>query len=107
MVACETLFGEFERGLASRYFRDRVSDEERVLLCAMVRGIATVFPDPARPLRVVRDPADDYLVALARSAQADAIVTADRGPRPPRSRGARAPGGERPRGVRATCLLEA
>lgn len=30
LVACETLLGEFERGLASRYFRDRVTEEERV-----------------------------------------------------------------------------
>ena len=49
-----------------------------MLLCAMVRGIASIFSDPAHPPRVVRDPADDYLVALARSAQADAVVTADR-----------------------------
>lgn len=49
MIACEILFGEFERGLGRRYFRDRVRDEERVLLSAMVRGIATVFPDPEGP----------------------------------------------------------
>lgn len=78
MIACETLFGEFERGLVGRYFRDRVRDEERVLLSAMVRGVATVFPDPVSVPRVIRDSADDYLVALARSAQADAIVTGDR-----------------------------
>jgi len=78
MIACETLFGEFRRGRAGRYFRDRVREEERVLLYAMVRGIASIFSDPAHPPRVVRDPADDYLVALARSARADAIVTGDR-----------------------------
>lgn len=78
MIACETLLSEFQRGLVGRYFRDRVRDEERVLLCAMVRGIAIVFPDPVSPPRVVRDPADDYLVALARVAGADAIVTGDR-----------------------------
>lgn len=78
MIACETLFGEFERGLTSSYFRDRVSDEERVLLGAMIRAIATVLPDPETPPRLLRDPADDYLVALARAASAEAIVTADR-----------------------------
>lgn len=78
MVACEMLFVEFERGLTSSYFGDRVSDEERALLVAMVRGIATVLPDPLDPPRVLRDPADDYLVALAAAARADAIVTADR-----------------------------
>ncbi len=78
MIACETLFGEFEHGLEGRYFRERIREEERVLLSAMVRGIATVFRDPESPPRVVRDPADDYLVALARAANADAIVTGDR-----------------------------
>lgn len=77
MVACETLFREFERGLSSRYFRDRVLPEERALLGEMVRGIATVVRDPQSPPRVVRDPADDYLVALARAADVDAIVSAD------------------------------
>lgn len=43
-----------------------------------MRGIATVFPDPESPPPVVRDPADDYLVALAGAAGADAIVTGDR-----------------------------
>ncbi len=78
MVACETLFREFERGLSSRYFRDRVLPEERALLGEMVRGIATVVRDPQSPQRVIRDPADDYLVALARAAAVDAIVSADR-----------------------------
>jgi len=49
-----------------------------VLLSAMVRGIATVLRDPESPPRVVRDVSDDYLVALARAADADAIVTGDR-----------------------------
>ncbi len=44
----------------------------------MVRGIATVLPDPVSPPRLVRDPEDDYLVALARAESADAIVTGDR-----------------------------
>ena len=47
-------------------------------MSAMVRGIATVLGDPESPPRVVRDLADDYLVALARAADADAIVTGDR-----------------------------
>jgi len=78
MIACETLFAEFERGLENRYFRDRVHEDERVLIAAMVRRIATELPDPVAPPAVVRDSADDYLVALARTAHADAIVTADR-----------------------------
>lgn len=78
MIACETLFGELERGLEREYFRDRVREEERALIKALVRGVAVVLPDPVSPPRVVRDAGDDYLVALARAAGADAIVTGDR-----------------------------
>jgi uncharacterized protein len=37
-----------------------------------------MLPNPVAPPAVVRDPRDDYLVALARSAGADAVVTGDR-----------------------------
>jgi uncharacterized protein len=51
------------------------------------RGIAYIqdfaingdhHPDPSEPARVVRDPSDDYLVALARAANADALVSVDK-----------------------------
>jgi uncharacterized protein len=64
--------------LERAYFRVRVRDEERTLVNALVRGLAVVLPDPVSPPRVVRDAGDDYLVALARAAGADAIVTGDR-----------------------------
>ena len=47
----------------------------------IVAGIveaATVFEDPADIEAVLRDSDDDYLVALARQADAEAIVTGDR-----------------------------
>ena len=37
-----------------------------------------VLPDPVLPAGVVRDPNDDFLVALAATSRADAIVTGDR-----------------------------
>lgn len=42
-----------------------------------VRGRAQLETDPPNPPRVSRDPRDDYLVALALSAGADAVVTGD------------------------------
>jgi len=78
MVACPLVFDELRRGLAKSYFRERVSpDEARGLLDAF-ELIATVHPNPAAPSKVVRDPNDDFLVALAASSRADAIVTGDR-----------------------------
>jgi predicted nucleic acid-binding protein len=44
----------------------------------MIERVAIVVADPPAPARVVRDPEDDYIVALARSANADRIVTGDR-----------------------------
>jgi uncharacterized protein len=37
-----------------------------------------ILPDPIDPPPVVRDPRDDYLLALALAGRADAIVTGDK-----------------------------
>jgi putative PIN family toxin of toxin-antitoxin system len=45
-----------------------------------VAGIAShaeTLPDPPAADPIARDPNDDYLIALARAAQADAIVSGD------------------------------
>lgn len=47
-------------------------------LVARMERHATVLPDPVRTSPLTRDPDDDYLVALARSAEATAIVSGDR-----------------------------
>ena len=44
----------------------------------MIASIALRLPDPSSPRQVLRDAGDDYLVALAISARATAIVTGDR-----------------------------
>jgi uncharacterized protein len=42
-------------------------------------GVMTVAADPTPPHPAVcRDPGDDFLVALARAARVDALVTGDR-----------------------------
>ena len=78
MVACERLFGEVRRGFEGSYFRDRLSVEDREAIMTGLRRIALMRADPASPRAVLRDPDDDYLVALALDADADAIVTGDR-----------------------------
>ena len=46
---------------------------------ADLAGVMTLAADPAPPYPAVcRDPGDDYLVALARAALVDAVVTGDR-----------------------------
>jgi uncharacterized protein len=44
----------------------------------MLEALAVIAPDPVSPPPILRDRSDDYLVALAQTARAEAIVTGDR-----------------------------
>lgn len=72
---CDRILREFDRALQRPYFAARVTTVERHAVGAVLRAAADMLPDPVAPSAVVRDPQDDYLVALARSAGAVAIVT--------------------------------
>jgi putative PIN family toxin of toxin-antitoxin system len=78
MVACPLIFEELRRGLAKPYFRERVRADEADELLDAFQLLAVVLPDPSAPASVVRDPDDDFLVALAATSEAEAIVTGDR-----------------------------
>jgi predicted nucleic acid-binding protein len=45
---------------------------------ADLAAVAVVLRDPPDPVAVTRDPNEDYLVALAVAAQADALISGDR-----------------------------
>lgn len=49
MVACDTLLSEVRGGLAGSYFRDRITDEERTVIPAMLAALAVIAPDPVYP----------------------------------------------------------
>jgi putative PIN family toxin of toxin-antitoxin system len=78
MVVCEQLLGEVRRGMDGPYFRGRLTMEERETSLAAIGRIGLKRADPVASPRVVRDPDDDYLVALAKASRATAIVTGDR-----------------------------
>jgi putative PIN family toxin of toxin-antitoxin system len=78
MVVCEQLLGEVRRGMDSTYFRGRLTTEERETSLAAIARIGLTMDDPVSPPPVVRDRKDDYLVALAKAADATVIVTGDR-----------------------------
>ncbi len=78
MVVCDQLLGEVERGLDSRYFRDRLTQEEREEFPSALARIGLHRPDPVAPPPILRDPEDDYLLALADAADAVLIVTGDK-----------------------------
>lgn len=76
-IICPRLLAEVERALRKPYFRQRIDDEEIAEAVSIIRDAGILLPDPTDPAAVLRDPTDDYLVALARGSGADAIVSSD------------------------------
>jgi uncharacterized protein len=77
-VVCPKLIEEFRRGLASRYFQERFDANAMAEIVASVEEAALHRDEPQEIEPLLRDPEDDYLVALARETDAEAIVTGDR-----------------------------
>ena len=77
-VACPHLLSEVRKTLRKPYFRGRMSDGERESVIAALELAATMLADPTDSPALLRDPDDDYLVALARKSGAEAIVSGDK-----------------------------
>jgi uncharacterized protein len=78
-VVCPGLLEELAGTLRKPYFFERIGGDRGVQdILGAITQAATVAQDPIDPETVLRDPDDDYLVALAREANAEAIVTADK-----------------------------
>lgn len=77
-VVCPELLAEIGEALHKPYFSERVGENAVDDIVAGIAEAATVLEDPVDIQAVLRDPEDDYLVALAREAEAEAIVTGDR-----------------------------
>jgi uncharacterized protein len=76
-VACPHLLGEVRKTLRKPYFRKRVEEAAAAESLAMLAEASAMLADPAAVEAVLRDPTDDYLLALAREAEAEAIVSGD------------------------------
>ena len=75
MVACPMVMAEVRENLEEPYFRallDRARG--RTGRKRHSRAVAVMLPDPVDPEPVLRDGSDDYLLALARSGDAEAIL---------------------------------
>lgn len=77
-VLCPTLIDEFSRALGKPYFARRISAEQLHAALEDLTAISVLCADPTDPPGVLRDPNDDYLLALAASSGAEAIVTGDK-----------------------------
>jgi putative PIN family toxin of toxin-antitoxin system len=77
-VACPTLIAEVRENLRdNKYFSARIDANEARRAIARIERAATMLWDPIDPEPLLRDQTDDYLVALARTAKAEFIVTGD------------------------------
>lgn len=78
-IGCPLVLRELSRALARPYPASKVTADTAREYVVVYAGLATLLPDPTEAPRVIeRDAGDDYLVALAREARADAIVSGDR-----------------------------
>lgn len=77
-VACPKLIEEFKDALGSAYFLERFDSDDLAETAANVERATVRHENPTKIELVLRDPDDDYLIALAREADAEAIVTGDR-----------------------------
>jgi len=78
LLASPLLLAELREVLGRNKFRRYVSEAEADAYVELIRSEAVVRADPrasAEPLSA--DPDDEYLIDLARDAQADALVTGD------------------------------
>lgn len=78
VVACPLLIDEIRDNLEKPYFRAKLNELEAREAIDAFSAIVVMLADPTDVERVLRDPEDDYLVALARESGAEAIVTGDK-----------------------------
>ncbi|MHB1467682.1 MAG: putative toxin-antitoxin system toxin component, PIN family [Solirubrobacteraceae bacterium] len=78
MIACPTLIAEVRENLDAPYFRGLLDATEAEQAVVALERVAVMLPDPIDPESVLRDRDDDYLVALAKVGDAEAIVTGDK-----------------------------
>ncbi len=78
IIACPTLIAEIRENLTEPYFRALIDEEEATQAVVAIERIAVMLDDPVDPEPVLRDSDDDYLLALARCGNAEAIVTGDK-----------------------------
>lgn len=78
MVACPMVMAEVRENLEEPYFRALLDQHEAEQAASALERVAVMLADPTDPEPVLRDSSDDYLLALARSGDAEAIITGDK-----------------------------
>ena len=78
VVLCPALFNEVEDVLQRPRLRKRIDTHAARRFVENITALIDMVPDPEEVVPVIRDPSDDYIVALAREHNADYIVTGDK-----------------------------
>lgn len=78
VFVCPELLAEVEGTLQKPYFSQRLGQTTITDIVTGIANAGTLLADPINPEPIVSDPKDDYLVALARIAKAEFIVSGDK-----------------------------
>lgn len=78
LIVSPKLLDELEDVLLRAKFRAYASPEQVSAYVEALGVEAVAFDDPRDPPRITPDPDDDYLIALARAAGADLLVSGDK-----------------------------
>jgi len=77
-IVCPMLLDELRRVLHRPKLRSYLSPDQATNFLSELAHSAEHHDDPTDPPSMSRDPDDDYVIALARMAQADAVVSGDK-----------------------------
>jgi putative PIN family toxin of toxin-antitoxin system len=77
LILCPELLGEVADTLRKPYFLERIGEGAVDDIVVGRAEAGTLVGDPVEIEATLRDPDDDYLIALARDAGAEAIVSGD------------------------------
>jgi len=77
LIVCPELLAEVGEALRKPYFLERIDESAVDDIVTGIAEAATVVDDPVDFEAILRDRDDDYLIALARQTDAEAIVTGD------------------------------
>lgn len=78
LLVSPAVLAELEKVLAREKFHRHFTHRQATAFLAVLRERGVVVTDPERVEPRTRDAADDYLLALAESADADAIISGDK-----------------------------
>ncbi len=78
LIVCPRLLDELGEVLHRPKFARFITSEQAEVFLVLLRDKAEMHADPVAVTELSRDPDDDYLIALARDTDADALISGDK-----------------------------